>query len=46
MKIKTNCELCGKEVLLTSSYKGQPIICLDCDWYSQQIGDSTRNERG
>jgi hypothetical protein len=30
MNIKVKCEHCNNMVLLTSSYKGQPIVCLDC----------------
>lgn len=28
MNIVTKCEICKKDVILTSSYNGQPIICL------------------
>ena len=31
MNIEAECEKCGKLVLLTNSYNGQPIICLDCN---------------
>ncbi len=30
VNIESNCESCGKVVILTGSYKGQPIICLLC----------------
>jgi hypothetical protein len=29
MNIVAKCELCDNKVLLTSSYKGQPIVCLN-----------------
>ena len=37
MNIKVKCEKCNNEVLLTSSYKGQPIICLDCGKVEENI---------
>lgn len=36
MNIEANCEKCNKSVLLTSSYNGQPIICLDCGQHEEQ----------
>jgi len=31
VNVEADCESCGKVVILTGSYKGQPIICLSCE---------------